>query len=342
MRGGGLALAGLAGVAASATAATPAAAAVVGPWEYVAPGGSIQAAITAGAKAIQLGPGRYDLAAPVVPSRGCTIRGVGRLTELVAQAAMPAMIAIGNGSAIDGVYVGDLVLDCATKAVIGIDVNIVGTTGNYKGEPDSMCRLDNLWVYSPVQDGISYRGTDTQATSTSRVRVRGAGQYGFRVEAPDNWWTACEATTRDSTGANAGFYIGGSAANNFFQACKAWYTRGYGWHVKSTRNKFVACESQDTRAHGWYVEWDRNTFVGCVADTAAMYDVQGTTNTADGFYVIGGLETSMVGCQAFDRRPGGHAAQQRYGFNVPASMVTSGRLAAATGWDNTAGLIYQR
>ncbi|GIF77858.1 right-handed parallel beta-helix repeat-containing protein [Asanoa siamensis] len=343
LRGSGLAAAGLAGVATTTMLdPTAAHAAPVGPWEYVAPGASIQSAISSGAKAIQLGAGRYTITTPIAPTPGCTIRGVGQRTEILAGAAMASMIEIGGGNPVDGVYIGDLVLDCASKATNGIDLNIVGTTGNYKGEPDSMCRLDNLWVYNPVLDGIVYRGSDTQATSTSRVRVRGAGQYGFHVNAPDNWWTACEATTRASTGANAGFYIGANAANNFFQACKAWYVRGYGWHVRSTRNKFVGCEAQDTKAHGWYVEWDRNTFVGCVADTAGMYDVSGTPNTADGFYLAPGLETALVGCQAFDRRPGGHAAQQRYGFNVPAGMVSSGRLAAPTGWDNTSGLINQR
>jgi len=73
MLGGSLGLAAAAGAA----VATPAEAAVVGPWEYVAPGGSIQAAIAAGARAIQLGPGRYDLDAPVVPARGCTVRRPG-------------------------------------------------------------------------------------------------------------------------------------------------------------------------------------------------------------------------------------------------------------------------
>jgi hypothetical protein len=342
LRGGGLAVAGLAGVSAATFDAAPASAAAVGPWEYVAPGGSIQSAINAGAKAIQLGAGTYTITAPIVPTAGCTIRGVGQKTEIVAGTAMAAMVAIGQGKAIDGVYLGDLVLDCATKATTGIDLHIVGTTGNYKGEPDSMCRLDNLWVYSPVVDGIVYRGTDTQATSTSRVRVRGAGQYGFHIDAPDNWWTSCEATTRSSTGANAGFYVGANAANNFFQACKAWYVRGYGWHVKANRNKFIGCESQDTKSHGWYIEWDRNTFVGCVADTAAMYDVEGTANTADGFYVADGAATALVGCQSFDRRPGGRAAQQRYGFSVPTTMVSGGRLVGATGWDNTGGLIRQR
>ncbi|AVT31741.1 hypothetical protein C6361_22250 [Plantactinospora sp. BC1] len=69
IRGGGLAVAGLAGVTgAGMFDPEPASAAAVGPWEYVAPGGSIQAAISAGATAVQLGAGRYTIAAPVWPA----------------------------------------------------------------------------------------------------------------------------------------------------------------------------------------------------------------------------------------------------------------------------------
>ena len=324
----------------------------VGPWTYVAPGESIQDAITAGALAIQLGQGTYSISAPIVTTAGLMLRGLGQRTRLVATATMSAMVEIGSGGPIDGVNLADLLLDCgAGKADIGIDLNIVGTGGNYRGEPDSVCRLDDLWVYRPVLDGIVYRGTDTQACATTRVRIREAGRYGFRVEAPDNWWNQCEATTTTQTGTSAGFYVGkaitGSngigAGNNFFQACKAWYCRDYGWHVKGNRNKFIGCEAQDIRSHGFYIEWDQNTFTNCVVDTAGLGDVGGVAGTADGFYAAGGMvATSIVGCQAFDRKPGGAAAQQRYGFNVPAAMVTDGLLLAPTGWNNLSGLVNQR
>ena len=319
-----------------------------GPWHYVEPGGSIQDSIDAGAKAIQLGAGTYEVSAPIVPTAGCTIRGIGRDTRLLATAAIPAVLAIGNGGPIDAVTISDLTVDAQGKAQVGIDLDIVGTTGNYRDEPDSVCRLDALWVYQPVLDGIAYRGKDTQACVTSRVRVRGAGRHGYRVEAPDNVWIACEATTSGTSG--AGFYVGtavqGSdgigAANCHFHACKAWYCRGVGWQVKSTRNAFMGCESQDTAGHGWSIEIGRNAFTGCIADTAGMYDVGGRPGTADGFFVVPGAETTLVGCLAFDRTPGGHAAQQRYGFNVPRSLVQAGLVVAHTGWGNTAGLINQR
>lgn len=319
-----------------------------GPWHFVEPGGSIQATIDGGAKAIQLGDGTYDVPAPIVPTAGCVVRGIGQRTRLVATAEMAAMIAVGNGGPIDAVQVTDLLLACGDKAAVGIDLDIVGTEGNYEGEPDSVCRLDDLWVFDAAQDGIVYRGTDTQACISSRIRVRRAGRYGYRIEAPDSVWFGCEATSRGADG--AGFYVGtaiaGSngigAGNVHFHGCKAWYCAGLGWHINGSRSSFTGCESQDTGGHGWLVERPRNTFVGCLADTAAMADVGGRPDSADGFHVLPGEELTLVGCMAFDRGPGGIAKQQRYGFNVPASLVESGLLIGHTGWDNVKGLVNRR
>jgi hypothetical protein len=168
------------------------------------------------------------------------------------------------------------------------------------------------------------------------------------VEAPDNVWIACEATTAGRDG--AGFYVGtavsGSdgigAANNHFHACKAWYCQGLGWQVTSTRNAFVGCESQDTGGHGWSIEIGRNAFNGCIADTAGMADVGGRPGTADGFFVVPDAETPMVGCMAFDRTPGGRPAQQRHGFNVTEAFADSGLLVAPAGWGNTGELVHHR
>ena len=202
--------------------------------------------------------------------------------------------------------------------------------------------------YQAAEDGIVYRGSDTQACISTRIRVRLAGRHGFRVEAPDNVWIGCEATTSGTTGAgfSVGTAIDGSdgigAANCHFHACKAWYCRGVGWKVTSTRNAFVGCEAQDTAGHGWSIEIGRNAFNGCVADTAGMADVGGRPDTADGFFVVPAAETTLVGCLAFDRTPGGRPAQQRYGFNVPGALVDAGLLVGHTGWGNTGGLVHRR
>lgn len=331
-------------------ASAPVSGVQVGPWMYIPPGQPIQPAIQAGARAILLGDGEYPIDEPIVPTDGCTISGIGQRTRILATKSMGAMVAIGDGGPVDGVTVSDLVLDCAKRASIGIDLDINGTKGFYQDEPDSVCRIDDVWVYDPAEDGLVYRGSDTQACITTRVRVRRAGRYGFRVEAPDNWFTNCEATVTSRTGETAGFYVGvaikGSngigGGSNRFVSCKAWYCGDYGYHVKGTRNRFMECESQDTGSHGWYIEYDKNVFSACVADTAGYHAVGGTPGSADGFYIEAADHTSMTGCQAFDRRPSDHPAQQRHGFNVPRSMVTEGRLVAATGYDNTAPLINQR
>ncbi|MCB0961295.1 MAG: hypothetical protein KDB04_17445, partial [Acidimicrobiales bacterium] len=125
-------------------------------------------------------------------------------------------------------------------------------------------------------------------------------------------------------------------------SCKAWYCRGVGWQVATGRNAFVGCEAQDTAGHGWWITGARNTLSSCVADTAAMADVGGRPGEADGFSVEPGEELALVGCMAFDRTPGGRAPQQRYGFDVPSSLVEAGLLVAPIGWGNTGGLINAR
>lgn len=329
---------------------TPAAARIEGAWTYVPPGGSIQDALDSGAKAIMLGAGEYEIDEPILPVGSSSICGVGQQTRLIATDDMPTMIAIGNGKSVGGVSIADLVLDCRKKAEAGIDLNISGTDAFYKGEPDAICRLDNLAIFDPELDGIVYRGTDTQSCVTSRTRVRRAGRYGFRIHSPDNWWIACEATTRESTGSSAGFYVGGElgdpespgAANNFFEACKAWFCRDYGWHIRSNRCKFSVCEAQDTGSHGWFVETDHNVFIGCVADSAGMERVGGKPGTADGFHLLKGENTALVGCQSFDRQPFGQGVRQRHGFNVPRGMVESGQLSAVTGWDTLREVLHER
>ncbi|WP_420122031.1 hypothetical protein [Nakamurella sp.] len=316
---------------------TVATAAPAGTSETVAPGSSIQAAIDRGVTTVLLTAGTYPVTAPIVPSRGCTIRGVGQATRIRATAGMPTVIDVGSKGAIDGVMIADLVVDANEQATCGIRLNIVGTTGNLLGEPDAATRLDNLWVFATIRDGIVYEGPDTQATVTTRVRVRRAGGNGFTVLSPDNVFLACEATTSETTGQH-GFVVG--SANCHFHACKAWFCRGYGWHVRGARNSFIGCESQDTRLHGWYIEYDKNTFTGCLADSAGAPEVGGTINTSDGFHVVTDRYTTLTGCLSFDRRPQDRPAAQRYGFNLPRAL--GGLAVANTGWNNLSETINLR
>lgn len=216
---------------------------------------------------------------------------------------------------------------------------IEGEDDNFEGEPDAMIRLDDLWVYEPLDDGVWYRGEDTQATVTSRVRVRRAGRHGFHVEAPDNWWLACEATTVDraGTGESNGFEV--KSSNNHFTHCKAWYCAGNGWHLRGVRNTFTGCEAQDTKGHGWFVEWTQCTLTACSADTASAQRLGAASGQADGFYVAAADRLAMVGCMAYDRTG---SPQQRYGFNVPEELVADGRFVGNVAWDNLDGDINRR
>lgn len=316
-----------------------------GPWRFVAPGASIQAAIDDGATSIQLGAGTYPVTEPIRPSRGCAIRGVGPTTMVVAEpegdADLPAVISVGGGGEVDGVSISALFVSCAQRATTGIDVHIVGSTDNVFGEPDAVCRLDDLRIWSATENGVWYRGTDAQAIVTSRVRVRQAGRYGFRIEAPDNVWIACEATTRKDPPPGdvpAGFFIG--SANGHFSHCKAWYVRGYGWQVAGVRNVLTGCEAQDCGDHGFFVDQGKNTLTGCMADTASALVAGGTADGADGFFVRPeSPDVVLSGCIAFDRTA---EPQQRYGFNVPAGMVAEGRFAANAAWDNRSGDVNRR
>ena len=307
---------------------------------------SIQGAINAGEKLIYLQSGTFNVTSTISigPSqRGVRIVGAGQSTIIrsTAGSSLAALFSISGN--VDGVQIESLVIDCDGKADVGLDVNTNGTTGFYQGEPDAVHRFMNLWVYDANISGVHLRGTDTQATLLRNIRVRRAGTYGFNIQAPDNWIRQCEATTQSNTG--AGFYVNG--ANNFIEGCKAWYCRQYGFHIKGTRNTFTNCHSQDTRDHGWYIEWDKNTFVGCIADSAAYYDVGGTVNGADGWYVVGNmLATSIQGCMGFDRQQGA-SSRQRYGINAPSAMFSADangqvRIAGFVGYDNATALINQR
>lgn len=294
-------------------------------------GEDINAALAGYEGEVRLQRGVHLTSVGIVQNRRQKVTGEGGgATVIRASAAIAGGLwRIGNGAPCDKTTLSDLTLDCDGKADYGLDINIVGTTGNYGGEPDGQCHVERLYVDDAVDIGVYVRGGDSQAYHLYGVRARRAGNYGFRIDVggPDAWILDCEATT-SNTGTGAGFLVGSS--NLHFKGCKAWYCRGYGWQIKGTRNIFVDCESQDTRLHGWMIEWDKNQFIGCMADSAGYADVGGVSNTQDGFYLASGLTmTTMAGCVAFDREQG-YPAQQRYGFNMSASTYNVGRAGSAT------------
>lgn len=312
------------------------------PIKFVSPGtDTIQAALSGYEGIVVLLRGTHLVSTPVVQNRRQKVVGEGGgATFVKATAAMPALWRIGNGAPADRTHLSDLCLNANGLASVGLEINIVGTTGNLNGEPDGQVHVERLYIDDAVDKGVYLTGSDTQAFHLYGIRVRRAGTYGFHLNAPDGWVIDCEATQTSSTG--AGFMV--ECANVHFKGNKAWYCRGYGWDIKGTRNTFTDCESQDTGLHGWFIEWDKNTYTGCSADTAGMYDVGGTPGTADGFFLATGLKfTTLTGCMSFDRCPAGHAAQQRFGFNMSATTYNVGRTsintAAAAGTGTTPILI---
>ncbi len=303
----------------------------------VMPGESIQAALDAGPGHVICAPGTHTLSSPIVLRSHRWLSGAFGATTLRPGSAMSALLVVGNAGPVDRWKISDLTID-ATGAATGIDINIIGTAGNTHGEPDSQGRIEDVFISDPSQQGIWYRGTDAQAIITRGVRVRRAGIYAYRIENADSWWSNCEGTTTTSQG--AGFYVTGS--NLHFDHCGAWYCRGYGWHIRGVRNTFTGCAAQDTGGHGWRVAYEQNTLAACIADTASMYDVGGTPSGADGFYIDPATNITLTGCLAYDRRPNGHASQQRYGFSAPRAMFDAGLLLGCTGWDNAAGLYNKR
>lgn len=338
----------LAGAAPIAAAPLFAAESVAAPLStrVVRPGQSIQAALNAGPGRVFLRAGVHRLARPLKLRPLCWLDGEFGATILRPGRSMDAVIQVGGGGPIDRWRISNLAMDVNGLARTGIDVNINGTRGNQHGEPDSQGRLDNLFINDAAKQGIWYRGTESRAIVTENVRVRAAQTYAYRIENTDSWWTRCEGTTRDDSG--AAFFIntvrlgpnrswGGS--NLHFDHCKAWYCRKYGWHIRGVRNTFTGCESQDTRSHGFYIQWDQNTLTGCIAESAASRGVNGLAKGADGFFVQANRSVVMVGCLALDRYTHPH---QRYGFNVPRGMVRDGRLSGYAGWNNAVALIKTR
>lgn len=299
------------------------------PIKFVAPGTDlIQSALNNYEGLVVLQKGVHLINTPITQNRRQKVIGEGGGATIVrANAAMAAVWQIGNGAPSDRTHLSDLSLDANGLAGYGLDLNVVGTTGNTNGEPDAQMHIERLYIDDATDKGVWLRGSDSQAWHLYGCRVRRAGNYGIHIQAPDGWITDCEATTTVNGG--AGFMVEG--ANGHYKGNKAWYCRGYGWNIKGTRNIFVDCESQDTQQHGWYVQWDKNIIVGCSADTAGYSDVGGTAGTADGFYLETGLvKVILANCMSFDRQPAGVAAQQRYGFNMSASTYNIGRTTNAS------------
>jgi hypothetical protein len=300
---------------------------------------ALQAAVDDGPGIVQLGPGVYSQTATLRLKADVIVQGAGAATRIVAARPMRALVTAGDSSESSAAFgdrpsrtqLRDLVVDCAGQAEIGVVVDPAQGTDYADGEPDPSVRMSDVWVYGAANIGV-YVGRYARSSYISTVRVRRAGLFGFVFGQPDSFVSNCEATTQRQTGTpavpelprtGASFHI--NSANSSYVNLKGWYSRGYGFHLRGTRNQLSNSYSQDTNLHGFYCEWSGgNTIVGCQADTPGMHDVGGAADQ-DGFYFEGMGFDVVSGCTAYDRRPGGAAVNMRHGFNFPAEWRDSGQ-----------------
>lgn len=308
---------------------------------------AVAAAATNGGGAVRLAAGRHRIDSELFLGMGVSLIGEGASTVLEATSNLHSVINSGSSA---GASVRHLRIDCNGKADYGL-FSSPAVASNYGDfAPDPCFRAADLFIDDARVAGV-YLGAQARATHLQAVRVRRAGGWGFWLRNADSWLVDCEATTAGTwllapdkdqaqLAMTAGFYVG--CVNTVLRGCKAWYCRGYGFHIRGTRNRISECESQDTMSHGWRVEYERNIFTNCVADTSSMYDVGGKPSGADGWYVDGVGSNVFSGLLSFDRRPGGKPAQQRYGFNVKKALLDSGLMTAYSGFDNVSKLVYAR
>jgi hypothetical protein len=310
---------------------------------------ALAAAAANGGGAVRLASGRHRIDSELFLGPGVCLVGEGSATVLDATSSLHSVINTGSSA---GASVRHLRIDCNGKADYGLFSSpFAGNYGDFS--PDPCFRASDLFIDDARIAGV-YLGAQARATHLQAVRVRRAGGWGFWLRNADSWLVDCEATTTGTwlappdsdqkLGMTAGFYVG--CANTVMRGCKAWYTRGYGWHVRGTRNRFSDCESQDTMSHGWRIEYDRNVYTNCIADSSSMWDVGAKVGGADGFYIDDVRNSAFAGLLSFDRKPrkpdGTAVAQQRYGYNVKQWLLDSGQFVAYSGYDNVSKLVYAR
>lgn len=312
----------------------------------VAPGGRIQDALDSCTCTVELAADTtYPVSEPLRLGDLDRLVGHGKSSVVQASRPMRAVIQLGDRSgsspwSVDAAAVMSLTIDAAEHAEAGLQVDPDQRSDYSQGEPDPVTRLRDLWVYDAASVGV-YVGPYARATTIDTVRVRRAGLHGFALRMADSFVTNSEATTRHRTGTpfdpelpevGSGFLI--ASVNTTYNGIKAWYSRGYGIHVRGTRNQLTNVQSQDTALHGVYVEYDKNILTSIQADSAGMADVGGKPGTADGIYIEGAGSTVASGLLGFDRQPRGASASQRCGINLTRELLDSGQVTALGGYGN--------
>lgn len=300
----------------------------------------INAAITAvvaeGGGSVQLIGDIFNISGSIVMQTGVWLRGEGLGTKINASSSFNAGMIELSSSSTHAVRVSDMTLNGASLGVHGIHWSLSGGqvfTSTPATNPDSANTVNNLFINDVGSAtfagyGLYISGANNRAGKYTDIRIQNASGCGVFANSPDSHYTNVEVGSSGSSGVaysvtaaapvGHGFYVGD--ANNMFQNCKAWYSRGAGFYVHGVRNSFANCQAQDNYSHGFHLYYGKNTFVGCQADSSG----QGAGNAATGggragFYL--GEATAVSGCLSFDR--GGQAWVQQYGFQFHAGVTCS-------------------
>jgi len=235
---------------------------------------------------VHLSPGTFSCSGPVLAARRCSLIGSGRATVLRATTGWTGAVVRARTSNADKIHL----------AFFGIRADWDNALGGYSpvhgvefdtpakpvddGSPDSTHHVVDLYLFKLGGDGLRVMGG--RGITVTRVRAWNVDGCGYRIAAPDGFYSHCET---GSSGLS-GFII--SNSNNRLTNCKSWFSDDHGFELASTavRNEFAACEAQDNEKHGFYVGAGQVTFTSCHADSNSWTGDLANPNPAfSGFYV---------------------------------------------------------
>ena len=215
--------------------------------------------------------------------------------------------------------------------VVGGGTPATNGLGGIRFQDTDRCWIKNTFLYGFANQGIlvSAGGAclfqDILIYQALMDRSRAAFAGAFEVYGTDHKLDFIEATSSqniegDVTDANlylAGILMG--ATNCFVSDCIGEIS-DVGIYVSGNYNRFVNCRADLNYGHGWAIAAtsNRNQYTGCLA----LNNGKGTTNTYDGFFVVGtkGQTSQFSNCLAHSIT----APYHRYGFNDPTTSVNAG------------------
>jgi hypothetical protein len=193
---------------------------------------SINGALS-GNLAVYLSPGQWYINAPLTPSPGTALFGLGTSPPLPSGTAGEAINAGAvinvvsgfsgsaaiNVSAVQDVAIRDLTID-GSGGPSGVDgILLSGTTAGI--------RLEDLLIQSMTGIGIATSATGGNTVHARNVTVHQAGGSGFNCQTTDSTWTDCLAL---GCGAQ-GFFISEGSENSKWTGCRAEWSTDNGFYI---------------------------------------------------------------------------------------------------------------